>query len=136
MVDPELFLIREQTSRQLRWGGALIVVLGAVVLVGGMLFATLLLGVTPPESWLPAGTHIEGTPGEGLTTFQRIALFSVTAALLAFGLAALTLGLWQVVTGRQPRLLLKFMLAILAAFWLVGGIASVISGCPVGRICQ
>lgn len=131
-----LFKIHEQTPRQLRIGGALMVVLGAFILAGGILFAWLLMGIPIPAEWLPAGTRAEGVPGEGMSTGGRVAMSIFTAALLAFGLAAISLGLFQLLTGRQQKGLLKFMLVILAGIILAGGIASAISGCQVGRICQ
>lgn len=102
--DPSLFRIRAQTSRQLRWGGAIIVLLGLVVLIIATPFVWIVMGLPISASWLPAGTHIEGNPGDGLASlpaWQRFGIFALVGWMVAAGITSLALGLWQLLLGRQ-----------------------------------
>jgi hypothetical protein len=134
--DPQVFAIRPQTPEQLRWGGALIAVLGLFVLAVGAAFAWILLGLPIPAEWLPAVTRIDGTPGEDLSGLQRVGFAALTIWILSFGVVAMALGLWQLALGRQHRLLLRATIVLATAILFVVSLASVISECPTGRICQ
>ena len=135
--DPAIFTApRQETTGQLRVAGAVLLVLGPVLLVGGVLFAWLLLGIAIPAEWLPEGTRIEGTPGEGLWPFQRAGLWGVVLLLVVCGAAAVLQGFWQLFLGRKNKWLLRIMIAAAVVVVAVGVIASIVTGCPIGRICQ
>jgi hypothetical protein len=136
MFDPSIFREHPQTPRQLRFGGCVMLPLGVFLLAGAITFAWLLLGVPMPAEWLPAGTRVEGVPGEGLEGWQRVALFALTGWLFAVAFVTITLGAWQLLLARPNRLLVRATIWLTVAIWIVGGAASVMSGCPVGRICQ
>jgi hypothetical protein len=136
MFDPAIFREHPQTPGQLRFAGCVMLPLGIFLLAGAVLFAGLLLGVPIPPEWLPAGTRVEGVPGEGLEGWQRGAIFALTAWLFAIAFVTITLGVWQMIFARPNRLLVRATIWLTVAIWIVGGAASVISGCPVGRICQ
>jgi hypothetical protein len=136
MFDLSIFREHPQSPRQLRVGGCVMLPLGILLLAGALAFAWLLLGVPIPAEWLPAGTRVEGVPGEGLESWQRVALFAVTAWLFAFAVVAITLGAWQLILARPNRVLVRATIGLTVAMWIAGAVASIISGCPVGRICQ
>jgi hypothetical protein len=114
----------------------LLLVLGLILLAGGAVFAWLLLGIPIPAEWLPEGTRIEGTPGDGLSQFQRAALWALVLLLLACGAAAMLQGVWQLFLGRKNKMLLRIIVAATIAIVAAGVVASVVAGCPIGRICQ
>jgi hypothetical protein len=116
--------------------GALLLVLGPILLVGGAAFAWLLLGIPIPAEWLPEGTRIDGTPGEGLSQFQRIAIWAIALLLLTCGAAAMLQGFWQLFLGRKNRMLLRIIIAAAIVIAAGGVVASFVEGCPIGRICQ
>jgi len=136
MFDPSIFRQHPQTPGQLRFGGCVMLPLGIFLLAGALMFAWLLLGVPIPPEWLPAGTRVDGVPGEGLEGWQRAAIFGLTAWLFAVAFVTITLGAWQLILARPNRLLVRATIWLTVAIWIVGGAASVMSGCPVGRICQ
>jgi hypothetical protein len=135
--DPAIFTaLRTETKRQIRVAGAVLLILAPVLLVGAAGIAWLLLGIGIPAEWLPEGTRIEGTPGEGLSPVQRIALWSLASLFLACGAAALLQGFWQLFLGRKNKWLLRIIIAA-AVVVVAGGVAaSIYTGCPIGRICQ
>jgi hypothetical protein len=127
---------RNETPKQLRVAGALLLVLGPILLGGSVLIAWLLLGIPIPADWLPAGTRIEGTPGEGLSQFQRVGLWAFALLILAGGAAATLQGFWQLVLGRKNKMLLRIIIAVTIIIVAAGVVGSIFSGCPIGRICQ
>jgi hypothetical protein len=135
--DPAIFTaLRTETKRQIRVAGAVLLILAPVLLVGAAGIAWLLLGIGIPAEWLPEGTRIEGTPGDGLSPVQRIALWSLASLFLACGAAALLQGFWQLFLGRKNKWLLRIIIAA-AVVVVAGGVAaSIYTGCPIGRICQ
>ena len=135
--DPAIFTApRTETKRQIRVAGAVLLVLAPVLLVGAAGIAWLLLGIGIPAEWLPDGTRIEGTPGEGLSPFQRGALWGLASVLLVCGAAALLQGFWQLFLGRKNKWLLRIIIAAAAIIVAAGVVASIYTGCPIGRICQ
>ena len=135
--DPSIFTVpRTENSRQLRIAGAILLVLGPILLVGGAAFAWLLLGIQIPDEWLPEGTRIEGTPGEGLSRFQRAGLWAVALLLLTCGAATMLQGFWQLFLGRKNKMLLRVIIAVTIVVVAGGVTASMFAGCPIGRICQ
>ena len=86
MFDFSIFRVRRpQTPKELRWGGALMVVLGLVVLTGGAAFAWLLIDLPIPARWLPAGTRIErGPPEDGPSDLQRASIAAVADVVASF----------------------------------------------------
>ena len=135
--DPAIFIApRTETKKQIRVAGAVLLILAPVLLVGAAGIAWLLLGIGIPAEWLPDGTRIEGTPGEGLSQFQRAALWGLASVFLACGAAALLQGFWQLFLGRKNKWLLRIIIAA-AVVVVAGGVAaSIYTGCPIGRICQ
>jgi hypothetical protein len=135
--DASIFTVpRTETPRQLRIAGALLLLLGPILLAGGVAFAWLLLGIPIPDEWLPEGTRIEGTPGEGLSLFQRIAIGAIAVLFLTCGAAAMLQGFWQLFLGRKNRVLLRIIIAVAIVIVAAGVVASFVEGCPIGRICQ
>ena len=135
--DASIFTVpRTETSRQLRVAGAILLVLGPILLAGAAAFGWLLLGIPIPAEWLPEGTRIEGTPGDGLSQFQRAALWVFTSLLLACGAATVLQGFWQLFLGRKNRFLLRVIVAVTIVIVAAGVVASIVEGCPIGRICQ
>ena len=135
--DPSIFTTpRNETPRQLRVAGAVLLVLGSVILAGSGPFVWLLLGIPLPVEWLPEGTRIEGTPGDGLSQFQRAGTWAFTILLLTCGAAAMLQGFWQVFLGRKNKLLLRVIIAAAILITAAGVVASMVVGCPIGRICQ
>lgn len=135
--DPAIFTApRHENSRQLRAAGALLLILGPIVLAGGAALAWLLSGVPIPAEWLPEGTRIEGTPGAGLPQVQRAGLWALTSAFLVFGAATVVQGFQQLFLGRKNKVLLRIMIAVTILIVAAGIVASVLTGCPIGRICQ
>ncbi|MBA4096791.1 MAG: hypothetical protein C0484_08500 [Rhodospirillum sp.] len=135
--DPAIFIAsRTETTKQIRVAGAVLLILAPVLLVGAAGIVWLLLGIGIPAEWLPEGTRIEGTPGEGLAPIQRIALWGLASLFLACGAATVLQGFWQLFLGRKNKWLLRVIIAA-AVIVVVGGVAaSIYTGCPIGRICQ
>jgi hypothetical protein len=127
---------RTETTRQLRVAGAILLVLGPILLAGGALFAWLLSGIPIPAEWLPEGTRIEGTPGDGLSQFQRAAIWALASLLLACGAATMLQGFSQLFLGRKNKFLLRVIIAATIVIVAAGVVASIVEGCPIGRICQ
>lgn len=138
MFDFSIFRVRrQQTPKELRWGGALLVVLGLFIVAGGAGFAWLLLDLPIPAHWLPAGTRIEPVPpSERPSDLQRAGLAAITVCLLVFGTVSILQGLLQLVLGRQNKALLRIMIAIAILFVVAGVIASILLGRPIGRVGQ
>jgi hypothetical protein len=135
--DPSIFTApRNETTGQVRAAGALLLLLGPVLLVGGVAIAWLLLGIEIRAEWLPEGTRIEGTPGEGLSQFQRGALWGLAVLLLTCGAAAVLQGFWQLFLGRKNKWHLRVIIASAIVVVAAGVVASIYTGCPIGRICQ
>lgn len=135
--DPSIFAApRTETTGQVRVAGALLLLLGPVLLVGGVAIAWLLLGIEIRAEWLPEGTRIEGTPGEGLSQFQRGALWGLAVLFLACGAATMLQGFWQLFLGRKNKWLLRVIIAAAIVVVAGGVVASIYTGCPIGRICQ
>ena len=120
----------------MRAAGAILLFLGLVLLVGCAAMAWLLLGIGIPAEWLPEGTRIEGTPGEGLSQWQRGGLWGLALLLLICGAAAMLQGFWQLFLGRKNKWLLRIIVAAAIVVVAVGVVASIYTGCPIGRICQ
>jgi hypothetical protein len=135
--DSSIFTVpRTETSRQLRVAGAILLVLGPILLAGGAAFAWLLSGIPIPAEWLPEGTRIEGTPGDGLSQFQRAAIWALASLFLTCGGAAMLQGFWQLFLGRKNKFLLRVIIAVTIVIVAAGVVASIVEGCPIGRICQ
>lgn len=138
MFDFSIFRVRrQQTAKELRWGGALMVVLGLFIVAGATAFGWVLLGLPIPAHWLPAGTRIErGPPGEGSSDLQRAAIAAITFALLVFGTASTVQGTLQLAFARQSKPLLRIMVVIALLFVVAGVIAAAVLGRPIGRVGQ
>ena len=135
--DPAIFTApRTETTGQVRVAGALLLLLGPVLLVGGVAITWLLLGIEIRAELLPEGTRIEGTPGEGLSQFQRGALWGLAVLFLAGGAATMLQGFWQLFLGRKNKWLLRVIIASAIVVVAAGVVASIYTGCPIGRICQ
>jgi hypothetical protein len=135
--DPSIFTAsRTETTKQVRVAGAVLLLLGPVLLVGGAIIAWLLLGIAISPEWLPEGTRMEGTPGEGLSQLQRVGLWAAALLLLACGTAATLQGFWQLFLGRKNKWLLRIIVAAGITVVVAGVVASIYTGCPIGRICQ
>jgi len=135
--DFSIFRVRrQQTPRELRIGGAIMLPLGVFVTAGGVLFAWLLLDLPIPVEWLPAGTRIERSPGDGPSDLQRVGLGAIALLLLTFGTATIIQSVWQLVLGRQSQTLLRLMLVIVVIIVAAGVVASGIMGRPIGRVGQ
>jgi hypothetical protein len=135
--DPAIFTApRTETTKQIRVAGAVLLILAPVLLAGSAGVAWLLLGIGIPAEWLPEGTRIEGTPGEGLSLFQRIALWGLASLFLACGGAALLQGFWQLFFERKNKWLLRIIITAAIIVVAAGVVASIYTGCPIGRICQ
>jgi len=138
MFDFSIFRVRRpQTAKKLRWGGALMVVLGLFVGTGAAVFGWMLLGLPILAHWLPASTRIErGPPDAGPSDLQRAAIAAIAFALLAFGTASTVQGLLQLVFARQSKALLRIMIVIALLFVVAGVVASAFLGRPIGRVGQ
>lgn len=135
--DPSIFTApRQETTGQVRVAGALLLILGPVLLVGSAAIAWLLLGIAIPAEWLPEGTRVEGTPGEGLSSLQRAALWGLALLFVTCGTAAVLQGFWQLFLGRKNKWLLRIIIAAGVVVVAAGVVASIVTGCPIGRICQ
>jgi hypothetical protein len=128
--------IEPQTPARLRLGGILMLILGLPILAIGGLFSWLLLDIAIPSNWLPSGIRIDEPLGAGLSGLQRFGLFALTAWMLAAGICSVLMGGLQLVLGRQSRVLVKTIIWLGVMIFILGGLASVINGCQVGRICQ
>lgn len=134
--DPSIFMApRSETPKQLRIAGALLLVLGLFIVVGSAGFVWLLLGISIPADWLPEGSRIDGTPGDGMSPYQRVMAWAFILLLLACGAAAMLQGFWQLFLGRKNRALLRIIIAATVVIVGAGIIASMVTGCPIGRIC-
>lgn len=138
MFDFSIFRVRRpQTPKELRWGGALMVILGLFIVAGAAVFGWVLLGLPIPTHWLPAGIRIErGPPGEGPSDLQQAGIAAITFCLLMFGTASTVQGLLQLVLARQSKALLRIMIVIALLFVVAGVIAAAILGRPIGRVGQ
>jgi hypothetical protein len=134
--DPAAFAVRAQSPLQYRIGGVISVLLGLLVLAVGIVFAWLLSGLALPEFMIPDAVTVTELPGSNLSDVERFGLFALTCWILSAGFCATALGLFQLVTGRSNGLLLRALLILGLIIFVVGGLASVLSGCNVGRICQ
>ena len=135
--DPAIFTApRTETTKQIRVAGAVLLILAPVLLAGAAAITWLLLGIAIPAEWLPEGTRIEGTPGEDLSQLQRAGLWGLASFFLACGAATALQGFWQLFLGRKNKWLLRIIIAT-AVIVVVGGlVASIYTGCPIGRTCQ
>lgn len=95
-----------QSKRWSRRFGALLVVLGGA-LTAGLGWLILVLGPIlrhPGEDI--GGTRFDGTPS------QAMMVLGILSVVLMFGLATLGYGIFQVITGRRSKLVVRFMLAL------------------------
>jgi hypothetical protein len=138
VFDFSIFRVRRpQTPKELRWGGALMVVLGLFIVAGATVFGWMLLGLPIPAHWLPAGTRIDrGPPGAGPSDLQRAGIAAIAFALLVFGTTSIVQGGLQLVLARQSQALLRIMIVIAILFVVAGVIASAMLGRPIGRVGQ
>jgi MFS family permease len=135
--DASIFTVpRNETPGHLRVAGAILLILGLIIVIGGGALALLLFGIRIPAEWLPEGTRIEGTPGDGLSKLQRVGSWAVTLLLLTCGIAAILQGFWQLFLGRKNKMLLRIIIAAAVVIVAGGVVASIHEGCPIGRICQ
>jgi Na+/proline symporter len=138
VFDFSIFRVRrQQTPKELRIGGALMIAMGLFIAAGGVAFGWLLLDLPIPAHWLPAGTRIVRDPAsEGLSGFQKAALAAITLAFLTFGTASIVQGGLQLVLARQNKALLRLMIVIALLFAVAGVIAAAVLGRPIGRTGQ
>ncbi|MDP1748328.1 MAG: hypothetical protein Q8L22_02640 [Reyranella sp.] len=138
MFDFSIFRVRrQQTPKELRIGGGLLVVLGLFIGAGATLLGWALLELPIPAHWLPAGMRIERRPaGEGPSDLQWAGIAALTLCLLVFGTVSVLQGLLQLVLGRQSKALLRIMIVIGILFVVAGVVASVMLGRPIGRVGQ
>lgn len=122
-LDPSIFTIREQSPRQCRVGGALILVGGLFVAAFGTIFLWLMMGNRIPLEWLPAGSRYDDTPGAGQTPFERIASFALITWILVSGVTMIALGSWQLATGRSQHILRQTLIYLTIFFFIVGAMA-------------
>lgn len=103
-----------QSRRWARRYGVVLIVLGAI-LGGGMGFLSWLLwpALVHPADHL-GSVRFNGTPGQAR---MILALF---AALVAFGAATFSYGVYQVVTGRRNKRVVQAMIALIAVAALLG----------------
>jgi uncharacterized membrane protein YidH (DUF202 family) len=127
---------RNEPPGQLRFAGAVLLVLGPVLIAGGAVFFWLQSGAHIPAEWLPQGMRIEDSAGDGLSPVQRAGIAAIALLFLTCGAATTLQGFWQLVLGRKNRVLLRIIVAVAVVLGVDGVAASLYTGCPIGRICQ
>lgn len=108
---------RMRTSRQMRTLGIIQLLIG-LFLVG--LMGTVTYNVAP-GMLRPGETLADGSTFTGTAEQARFAL-SLFAAVILFGSVSMTIGLWQIITGRRNKwlviLLMLVAVALVAGWWL------------------
>ena len=109
--QPPLHLVGARKVRALGW---LLIVLGPCLSVGTVVIASSLHQTIVHGNDPGARSHWNGSP-----ELTRMA-FELFGAVFLFGLVALAAGVFQVGTGRRNRVLLVFMLLVVAAMFYLG----------------
>jgi hypothetical protein len=104
------------TLQSRRWSRryGVCLVLGGAIICGIMGYVLSDIGASLLDPGLSSGgTRFTGTPAKG-----RVIL-AVFGAVIAFGLTALSYGLWQIVTGRRSKRVIYFAVALAALLMLL-----------------
>lgn len=112
-----------ETPLQVRFAGALMLILGLfIIAAGGAMFA-LTMGVPFPISFLPDSIRVDAQPGAGEISLGAKVF---TGLLTVFGGVSMVQGLWQLVSGRKNKTLLRILIVMAVIFVIAGLVASTI----------
>ena len=122
-MEPSLFEIRPLSARQSRIYGAVVVLLGLVILGVGLFLVAAVLQLPALQAWLMPGVTVVARTeplGAGVVILLAFAM--------AMGVLAGMQGVVMVIAGRRQMALFRLLLVLLGLFFAAGFVLLALNG--------